>query len=176
MQRANTNPHIAHFALKRNKDFPNSKLPVLIYRNALELPEQKNRAATIAQKLFIQNGWSNSWRNGIYDFHHYHSLTHECMAVCMGSANIVLGGPGGKRIKIKQGDVMILPAGVGHRCTSHTQDFLCVGAYPEGKDYDINIGLPEEYKRSIANIRKVPVPRYDPVFGNEGFLKPYWKL
>lgn len=175
MQRTNTNPHITKFTLKRNRDFPNSKLPVLIYRDALLLPEQKNRSATIAQKLFISNGWSNSWRNGIYDFHHYHSITHECMAVCKGYANIIIGGPGGKRLKIKQGDVLILPAGVGHKCSSASEDFLCVGSYPEGKDYDINTGIPQEYKKAISHISKVPIPRHDPVFGKEGFLKTYWK-
>src|ERR1700756_3491910 len=101
MERANTDPHISNFVLKRNGNFPNSKLPVLIYRKGMMLPEQSNKAAKIAQKLFIQNGWSNSWRNGIYDFHHYHSNTHECMVVCMGSANVVLGGPNGKRIKLE---------------------------------------------------------------------------
>jgi uncharacterized protein YjlB len=95
-ERINTNPHILHFVLKRNKNFPNSRLPVLIYQKALELPSQKNKAATIIQKIFANNGWSNSWRNGIYDFHHYHSITHECMGITMGSATIILGGPEGK--------------------------------------------------------------------------------
>ncbi|MGZ3863842.1 MAG: cupin domain-containing protein [Bacteroidia bacterium] len=147
----------------------------MIYRKALQLPEQKNKAANIAQKLFIRNNWSNSWKNGIYDFHHYHSTTHECMAICMGSANIILGGPGGKRVKVKQGDVIILPAGVGHRCTSMTDDFLCVGGYPQGKDYDMNTGIADEYSKAISNIKELPVPKHDPVFGNQGFLKAYWK-
>jgi uncharacterized protein YjlB len=175
MDRANTNPHIDRYVLKPNKGFPNNKLPVLIYRNAIQLPEQKNRAANIAQKLFIRNGWSNSWRDGIYDFHHFHSNVHECMAVCIGFANVILGGPNGKRIKLKQGDVIILPAGLGHRCVSKSDDFFCVGAYPEGKDYDIKTGLPKEFTECIRNIEKVPIPKYDPVFGDQGFLKVHWK-
>jgi uncharacterized protein YjlB len=35
MERANTNPHINHLVLKRNKNFPNSELPVLIYQKAV---------------------------------------------------------------------------------------------------------------------------------------------
>ncbi|MBA3681907.1 MAG: hypothetical protein H0W73_12215 [Bacteroidetes bacterium] len=175
MERANTNPHIINFVLKRNGNFPNNKLPVLIYRNAISLPAQKNKAANTTQQLFLRNGWSNSWRNGIYDFHHYHSNTHECMAICNGFANIILGGPNGKRIKIKQGDVIILPAGVGHKCTTKSEDFLVVGAYPQGKDYDTNTGTTEEYKNAIKLIRKIPIPKNDPVFGNQGFLKSYWK-
>jgi len=175
IKRANSNPRISSFILKRNKNFPNSKLPVLIYRKALNLPAQKNKAANIMQKIFIHNGWSNSWRNGIYDFHHYHSNTHECMAICMGSANVILGGPNGKRIHLKQGDVIILPVGVGHKCTAKTSDFLCVGAYPEGKDYDTNIGTSDEYKKAINRIKSIPIPKHDPLFGKEGFLMSYWK-
>jgi uncharacterized protein YjlB len=145
--RINTNPHITNFSLKRNRYFPNSVHPVLIYRKTIALPDQKNKAAAIVQKLFNRNGWSNSWRNGIYDFHHYHSNTHECMAVCAGNANIILGGPNGKRITVQSGDVIILPAGVGHRCTRNSDDFLVVGAYPQGKDYDTNTGTAEEYKK-----------------------------
>src|SRR4051812_26188737 len=175
MERANTNPHISSFVLKRNGNFPNSKLPVLIYRKALLLPDQKNKAATISQKLFSRNGWSNSWRNGIYDFHHYHSNTHECMAICMGSAHVILGGPNGKRVKLRYGDVIILPAGVAHKCTTKSPDFLCVGAYPEGKDYNTNTGTLEEYKKAILNIKTVPIPVRDPLLGAEGFLRSYWK-
>jgi uncharacterized protein YjlB len=175
MKRANTNPHIWNFIFKRNKYFPNNRLPVLIYRKVLELPKQKNKAAKIIQQEFLRNGLTNSWRYGIYDFHHYHSNTHECMGICMGSAFVILGGPNGRRVKLEAGDVMVLPAGVGHRCTSKTEDFLCVGAYPEGKDYDTHTGTPETYKETAKTIKKLSVPSLDPVFGEQGFLKTYWK-
>jgi uncharacterized protein YjlB len=174
-ERINTNPHILHWVLKRNKNFPNSRLPVLIYQKALELPSQKNQAAEIIQKIFAGNGWSNSWRNGIYDFHHYHSITHECMGISMGSATVILGGPEGKKIKLSQGDVIIIPAGVGHKCLKFSNDFQCVGAYPQGKDYDTNTGTVAEYAKAIKNISKLSLPLKDPLSGKEGFLKAYWK-
>jgi len=173
--RVNTNPHILNFALKRNKNFPNNELPVIIYKKALELPLQKNKAADITQQIFLRNGWSNSWRNGIYDFHHYHSTTHECLGIAKGSANVILGGPNGKRIRLSQGDVIFIPAGVAHKCTAFAKDFLCVGAYPQGKDYDINTGTAEEYQKALSRIRKQPIPKHDPVFGKQGFMKVYWK-
>ncbi len=174
-KRANTNPHIWNHVFEKNRHFPNNELPVLIYRKALMLPSQKNRAAEIIQQEFIRNGWSNSWKNGIYDFHHYHSNTHECMGMAMGWAVVILGGPNGRRLKLEQGDVLILPAGVGHRCTSKSEDFLCVGAYPEGKDYDTNTGMEEEYEKAVEQISALDIPEYDPVFGEQGFLKTYWK-
>jgi uncharacterized protein YjlB len=174
-RRINTNPHIVHFVLKRNKNFPNSKLPLLIYREAIHLPSESGKKILFIQKLFARNGWSNSWSNGIYDFHHYHSNTHECMAICEGEAEIILGGPKGRKEKITAGDVIIIPAGVGHKCLKCSKDFLCVGAYPQGKEYDTNLGKFKELEKALTNISNLSKPSKDPVFGKEGFLKTYWK-
>jgi uncharacterized protein YjlB len=174
-KRLNTNPHILHFVLKRNKNFHNSKLPVLIYQKAINIPSQKDKFAISVQKIFSRNGWSNSWSNGIFDFHHYHSNTHECMAICEGHAEIILGGPKGKKINISSGDVIILPAGVGHKCLKSSKDFICVGAYPQGKNFDINLGRAHELEKARKNIKNLNHPSKDPVFGKEGFLKTYWK-
>ncbi len=67
------------------------------------------------------------------------------------------------------------PAGVGHKCLKASEDFLCVGAYPQGKDYDINYGKHAELEKSIKQIAEVPKPNKDPVFGKEGFLKSLWE-
>ena len=104
----------------------------------------------------------------------FHSNTHECMAVCMGNADVILGGPSGKKIKIKAGDVLILPAGTGHKCIKHSADFVCVGTYPQGKDYDLLRELSSEFDVAKKRISKVPIPKKDPVFGKTGFLKSYW--
>jgi uncharacterized protein YjlB len=174
-QRVDTNPHILHFVLKRNRNYPNSRLPVLIYQEVMKVPGEEDKAITAIQKLFARNGWSNSWSNGIYDFHHYHSNTHECMGICSGEAEVIVGGPGGKKIKLSEGDVIILPAGVGHKCLTCSKNFLCVGAYPQGKNYDLNIGRNKELIKALANIKQVSLPSKDPIFGKEGFLKAYWK-
>lgn len=171
-----TNPKIFDFLLKRNNYFPNSPLPVLIYRHVFELPSQAQKAAELMQQIFRSNNWSNSWKNGIYDYHHYHSNTHECIGVASGFATVILGGPGGKRLKLSQGDLLILPGGVAHKCIACSTNFLCVGAYPGGKDYDINTGSPEEYKKALTRLRNISIPRYDPVYGKESLIKEYWKL
>ncbi|HET8962582.1 MAG TPA: cupin domain-containing protein [Chitinophagales bacterium] len=168
MQRLNSTPRFFHFAIKRRAYFPNSVLPVLLYKKVFQLPKQKNKAAEIIRQIFSAHQWSNSWKNGIYDFHHYHSTTHECLGVAMGSATIILGGPGGKRKILEQGDLLIIPAGVGHKCVSHSADFFCVGAYPKGKEYDINKGTVEEYKKALPLLKKIP-------FGKENNLSVYWK-
>jgi uncharacterized protein YjlB len=175
MKRVNTNPEIQPVSLKKNKFFPNNELPVLIYRQAIEVPKQKNAAAGIIQQIFIKNKWSNSWRNGIYNFHHYHSNTHEVLGICSGKASVILGGPGKRSIAVNPGDVMIIPAGVAHKCVRASEDFLCVGGYPGGSDFDIHHGTEEEFEQAVARIKKLSVPSKDPVFGNEGFIKAYWQ-
>ena len=175
MKRINTNPHIESIKLKRKKYFPNNSLPVLIFREAVLLPSQKNKAALIVEKILARNGWSNSWKNGIYDFHHYHSNTHECMVACSGKATVMLGGPGGIKTDLKPGDVIILPAGTGHKCIRFSEDFLCVGSYPQGKNYDLLIGRAKELKSAVKRIAQVSAPAKDPIFGKTGFLKAHWK-
>lgn len=67
--------------------FPNSRLPLLLYRQALLVPERE-LAATV-EELFGANGWQGSWRNGIYPYHHYHSTAHEVLppkSSCAGRA------------------------------------------------------------------------------------------
>ena len=175
MERTNTNPHVLTIGLEENKFFPNSQLPALVYKEVLLLPNQKNVAAAIVQKIFLRHKWTNSWKNGIYDFHHYHSNTHECLGIAAGKVKVILGGPGGRRLEFKKGDVIIIPAGVGHKCVEASSDFICIGAYPQGKNYDINHGKKEELALALKNIKKLGIPKTDPLFGKEGFLKSFWK-
>ena len=58
---------------------PNSKLPLLLY--AGEFSATGNEGAEWLEKTFARHGWTNSWRNGVYPFHHYHSNTHEVLGV-----------------------------------------------------------------------------------------------
>jgi uncharacterized protein YjlB len=171
----NTNPELIDHVFSRNKNFPNSQMPLLIYRNACLLGKQKKRSAQLLQTLFSKNNWKNTWSNGIYRFHHYHSNTHEVLGIASGKAWVIFGGPSGKRLPLEKGDVVIIPAGLAHRCTRASADFLCVGAYPGGNQYDINLGTKEEFEKAKPRLQKLPKPGKDPVFGKEGFLKSFWK-
>jgi uncharacterized protein YjlB len=175
-KRVNTNPVIKDYSFELNKNFPNSALPLLIYKNAFFFGKQKNKSAEILQKVFNKNNWKNSWSNGIYTFHHYHSNTHECMGIASGKAWVIFGGTGGRRMLLEKGDIIIIPAGLGHKCSSASTGFLCVGAYPGGSEYDINLGTKKEFEKATSRLSKISKPALDPVFGKEGFLKTFWKL
>jgi|SRR6267154_522926 len=86
----------------------NSRLPFIHYRSPVRLTHAQDPAA-VFEDLFESNGWRDSWRNGIYDYLHYHSTTHEVLGIARGHARVGFGGDGGKIIQLRAGDVVILP-------------------------------------------------------------------
>lgn len=151
--------------LAENGWIPNNvRLPVVIYRAALasDGPSLADRF----EALFSGHGWPANWRDGIFDYHHYHSTAHEVLGVISGSATLEIGGPEGRRIEVSAGDALMLPAGTGHRCLSANEDFKVVGAYPQGQDWDICRQAADDAAR--ARMAALPDPRYDPVTGERG--------
>ena len=63
------------------------------------------------------------------------------------------------------GDVVIIPAGVGHKNLAASADFRVIGAYPRGQAWDICYGKPGERPRADQNIARVALPTADPLFG-----------
>jgi uncharacterized protein YjlB len=150
----------------------NEKLPLLVYQNAVALPEDD--PAAIFEAVFAANGWSGSWRNGIYSFPHYHSQAHEVLGIASGTAKVQFGGEKGVILTVKPGDVVVIPAGVGHKNLGASRDLCVVGAYPRGQTPDLRYGKPNERPEVIQNIARVPPPTLDPVYGANGPLIEYW--
>ena len=152
--------------------FPNSTLPVVIYRQAVA-PD--GASAEAMEALLDGNGWPSQWRAGVYDYHHYHSTAHECLAVARGSATIRLGGPEGRSFDVTAGDVLLLPAGTAHCRESVQGDFLVVGAYPPGQNWDLLRGGPTDRPEADQRIAHVPLPKTDPVGGQGGPVIEKWR-
>ena len=131
-------------------------------------------AAAVFEELFGRNGWGDSWRNGIYDYVHYHSRIHEVLGIARGHARVRFGGHKGRTFRLKAGDVVILPAGTGHQSLSASKNLLVVGAYPRTGQYDECKGSPAEHERALKSIPKVPLPTKDPVYGVDGPLLQLW--
>ena len=149
---------------------PNSPLPALVYHGV----EAATQAAD-CEALFGANGWGGHWRSGILHEHHFHSTAHEALGIVAGRASVMLGGPGGERVEIGAGDVLVLPAGTGHCRLESSDDLLVVGAYPPGQAWDMRYGDPSEHDEVLANIAAVALPQTDPVLGAGGPLVELWR-
>lgn len=151
----------------------NARWPLVVYRGAVHFSDGFE-PGTIMDTLFEANGWGRSWRDTIYDFVHYHSQVHEVLGVARGRAKVEFGGVKGRQLRLKAGDVAILPAGTGHRLIEASRNFLVVGAYPRTGTYDECTDTRDRQKaaRNIARVRKPPS---DPVYGRTGGLVKLWK-
>jgi len=158
------------YLFEAGANIPNSTLPLLLYKN---IPAKGDPAVFFAE-TFRDNNWTNSWQNGIYNYHHFHSNTHEVLAVCKGNALLHLGGPAGKMIEVSENDVIVIPAGVGHKCVQHSSAFMVTGAYPFGAEPDI---CRQGYDHTILkHIAAVHIPDTDPLYGKGRGVPVMWQL
>ena len=152
----------------------NPRFPLIHYRGAVVLDPAYDPAA-LFEVLFEYYDWVDQWRDGIYPYLHFHTKTHEVLGVSRGTARVQFGGAHGRTIALKAGDVVVLPAGTGHRRIHASDDLLVVGAYPKGGDYDEPKPDEVDGKRARNRIAAVPLPRTDPVYGRDGPLRKIWR-
>jgi uncharacterized protein YjlB len=156
-------PHKVYF--DTGSDVPNSTLPVLLFRGILA-PNASGKAERFRQ-TFKKNGWTGLWTDSIYDYTHFHSNAHEVLGIAEGKVTVKLGGEGGRLFRLKAGDMVILPAGVGHQRIGGKEGLKVIGAYPPGQShYDM--------KRKGRAVPKVPLPPTDPFYGEDGPLVRWW--
>jgi uncharacterized protein YjlB len=147
-------------------DVPNSTLPVLLYRSVL--PPRSARKANAFRERFRRAAWTGIWTDTIYDYTHFHSNAHEVLGIAEGRVTLRLGGDAGSLFRLKAGDMLVLPAGVGHRRLGGDEGLKVIGAYPRGQsNYDM--------KRQGRAIPKVCLPSSDPFYGADGPLIKAWK-
>ncbi|MDQ0326678.1 uncharacterized protein YjlB [Rhodopseudomonas julia] len=163
---------VESYDFEPSSGIPNSKLPTLIYRGGLDEPV---RMAGAADTILTRNMWQGVWVWSIYPFWHFHTKGHEVLACVCGSARVGLGGDDGIETDLNAGDVVVIPAGVGHRRLSATEDFSVVGAYPKGQEGDITKPEEIDFEEARKKAASVPLPDTDPIYGREGPLFEYWK-
>ena len=169
--KADVAPHT--FVFEDDGLVPNNPLPFLVYKAAVDVGTA--HPETAIEGLFGANGWGEMWRNGVYDYLHYHPTVHEALGVARGHARVRFGGDSGKELEIAAGDVAILPAGTGHQCLSASRDFCVIGAYPPGPQMHVTRPTPENHARALQTIPQVEVPQTDPVLGADGPLVRLWR-
>jgi len=164
---------IAHLLAPSGAVPNHPRWPVLVYPGAVAIGGADPAAAF--EDLFGRNGWPAAWRNGVHPFHHFHCDAHEALGIYGGEATVQFGGDGGVVITARPGDVIVLPAGTGHKKLSSRGDLGIVGAYPAGQHPDMCTPLTANLQRSAAAVARVPLPQRDPVFGEGGPLFTHWQ-
>lgn len=70
--------------------------------------------------------------------------------------------------ELERGDVVIVPAGLGHRLLQDLDgNFEMVGSYPKGKDWDMCYGKEGEEEK-VQSIKNLQWFESDPLYGNNG--------
>ena len=165
--------YLVSHKIEENGNFPNNALlPLMIYKGALLI--HPDETAEVIKRLFAQNGYTNAWIDGIFDYQHYHSNTHEVMGVFCGKADVQFGGEHGVCVELDKGDVVVIPAGVAHKKLNSSDDFTVVGAYPKGAEYNIRYGEASERPEADREIAGVANPDNDPVYGSKGHIFECW--
>jgi uncharacterized protein YjlB len=171
MSNGRRTPEVGTYHFADDGTVPNNPLPLVVYRGAL--PDTGDRAA-LCEEMFARNLWPNSWRNGIFPYHHYHSTAHEVLGIARGNARVRLGGENGRSVELRAGDVVVIPAGVAHKREAASGNLLVIGSYPRGQNPDTCRAEPDRHDRAAANIAAVKLPEADPVTGDAGPLLDCW--
>ncbi|KKK20983.1 cupin domain protein [Aspergillus rambellii] len=151
---------------------PNTSIqskPLMIYHQAFAASPEE-----LKQHFRMVGEVTPGWVYTMYSQTHFHSTTHEVLGVVSGSAYLCFGGegnPGRFETRVEKGDMIIIPAGVGHRLL-HEPDldkgsFKMVGAYPQNKTWDMCYGQSGDEEK-CRNIESLGWFQADPLYGTDG--------
>ena len=151
---------------------PNTSIqskPLLIYHEAFNASSSE-----LQSHLDSVGEVEPQWVYGMFSDTHFHSTTHEVLGVVSGAARLCFGGehnPERYEPTVRKGDLMIVPAGVGHRLLNELDTgegrFKMVGAYPNHKQWDMCYGHRGEEEK-VKGIERVDWFHLDPLFGADG--------
>ncbi|KAI6038647.1 RmlC-like cupin domain-containing protein [Pisolithus marmoratus] len=165
-----TSLRVSQYQIPKFNFYPNTSIqhrPLLIYHECFSNPSPP----AIESYLLSKGVVVPQWRYTMYNVSHFHSTTHEVLCIVSGRAKLCFGGeedPERVETIVGQGDVVIVPAGVAHKLLEELDgDFLMVGSYPVGKDWDMCYGRPDEQDK-IQKIKDLGWFSRDPIYGSEG--------
>jgi len=162
---------VSKHAIPRYNLIPNTSIqnhPLLVYHSCLPASAT---ASSIESHLNAVNVVVPQWRYTMYSTTHFHSTTHEVLCIAKGRARLCFGGennPDRIETEIQKGDVIVVPAGVGHRLLEDLDGgFEMVGSYPKGNNWDMCYGRDGEEEK-IRSIEGLGWFDQDPLYGKSG--------
>ena len=97
-------------------------------------------------------------------------------SIVNGSVRVQFGSSDGLVVAVEAGDAIVIPAGVSHCNKGASDDLVVVGAYPGEREPDMKrCGSDEIGDAARKQVRAVPVPKADPLFGKDGPLVRSWR-
>ncbi|OCF42847.1 hypothetical protein I317_03324 [Kwoniella heveanensis CBS 569] len=176
---------VSKYHIPAYQNFPNTSLrpyPLLIYKQAFDPSSSASSFSPSAIESYLRNvgAVEPAWRYTMYQQHHYHSNTNEVLLVSSGRAKLCFGGSADNdnRVEIDadKGDVIIIPAGVGHALLHEEQKaegggerYQMIGSYPTGSEnWDMCTGEKGEKDGKWRAIEQVGWFERDPIYGDEG--------
>jgi uncharacterized protein YjlB len=167
-----TTLRVSKHLIPKHALIPNTSIqskPLLIYHSCFQ-PSSLS-ASSIEHHLSSVGVVQPQWRYTMYSTTHFHTTTHEVLAVSSGKAELCFGGeenPQRVMVQVQVGDVIIVPAGVGHRLMQDIEGgFEMVGSYPVGsKHWDMCFGKESE-KEKIQEIANLAWFKHDPIYGGK---------
>ena len=153
------------FRFEDDGETPNNpRLPLLVYRAAFVAGAREGSRGAV--RACFCRAWLGRWLA-----QRHLSLpalpygTHEVLGIARGRATVEFGGAKGRKLGVEAGDVVVLPAGTGHRRIEASGDLLVVGAYPLNGSLDQKRPGEIEHHKAVSNVANVPLPEMDPVHG-----------
>ncbi|KAI1045077.1 hypothetical protein LB505_009397 [Fusarium chuoi] len=101
------------YLVPRTEDAPNSRLPILVYRDVLPQP----RTEETVTRFLTTHRWEK-----------------RCYGIFQGSSTLLLGKiqkGKGIQVSVTAGDVVVLPAGTAHSSLESSPDYRYIGVYPK---------------------------------------------
>ncbi|KAH7072116.1 RmlC-like cupin domain-containing protein [Paraphoma chrysanthemicola] len=167
-----TSLHITTHSIPPHSHLPNTSThPLIIYHSVYPA----HTSPSLIETHLRTTSLVPAWRYTMYTTTHYHSSTHEVLCVYAGRARLLFGGegnPGKVEVVVGKGDVLVVPAGVGHRLLEDLagdgeEGYMMVGAYPRGCSWDMCYGKEEE-EGERKRVGEVKWLEKDPMYGDDG--------
>ncbi|KAF4432580.1 cupin domain [Fusarium acutatum] len=167
------NSSVECYLVSRTEDAPNSRLPIVVYRDVLPQPRTEETATT----SLTTHRWEKRGTWGHIAIRHFHPNSHECYGIFQGSSTLLLGKiqkGEGVEVAVKAGDVVVLPAGTAHSSLESSSDYRYIGVYPKGCPKWRNEMGKKSPSLFLDTIDEVEMPEDDPVYGPNGPLPKLW--
>jgi len=134
---------------------PNNPVPFLVYKAAVDV-DNEHPEKTI-EGLFGANGWGAMWRNGVFDYLHYHATVHEALGVARGARGCGSAAMPARSLRLPPATSRSCPPAPGISVSRRAMISCVVGAYPPGPPMDLVAGAdtagPCEALKTIPQVK-----------------------